>query len=344
MENLNHLEPNLWPTINDVPTEAQQLFAVLAAGMQATHRVGPFDFETALFRGQSDASWGLTPSFLRPIADQWRSCSSTGDTSADDTHSGFSDDIPVEQQLVLMRGMMRSSVEETEKNLTSKFRTIAPRFLPQYLAHICGPFDDLTDDKKFHRMIELWSVMRHYGAPTRILDWSSSVLVALYFACCDSGNWHRDGAIWIADTHAAGANYGSHFGHLYFDDHPDWVRLYPATGAPKCTWFVPAGLADDRMLAQQGYFSICSHITVPHDWGLTEQGDGPTKHGRIIIPASAKPELLKLLHSCNINAMSLLPGLDGFATNLSQLHSLWALDTYPNAPADSEPIPASSDA
>lgn len=39
------------------------------------------------------------------------------------------------------------------------------------------------------------SVMQHYGAPTRLLDWTRSPFVACYFAC--SGNSSEDSAIWM---------------------------------------------------------------------------------------------------------------------------------------------------
>jgi hypothetical protein len=39
-----------------------------------------------------------------------------------------------------------------------------------------------------------WTLMQHYRAPTRILDWTLSPVVALYFAVAD--DWDSEGVLW----------------------------------------------------------------------------------------------------------------------------------------------------
>lgn len=54
------------------------------------------------------------------------------------------------------------------------------------------------DQSSNHKTVYEWlTLMQHYGLPTRLLDWSSNLLVALYF-CCISGE-DSDGAVYVFD-------------------------------------------------------------------------------------------------------------------------------------------------
>ncbi|MBB1385496.1 FRG domain-containing protein [Pseudoalteromonas sp. SG45-5] len=46
---------------------------------------------------------------------------------------------------------------------------------------------------KIENSFELYSLMQHYGFPTRLLDWSTSMIVALYFALDGEASHDRDG-------------------------------------------------------------------------------------------------------------------------------------------------------
>ena len=165
------------------------------------------------------------------------------------------------------------------------------------------------------RGFDLWSIMRHYGAPTKILGWSASAAVALYFACSNASQWDKDGAIWIANVHQIGTGIDSDF------------DFRPKLSKPWVCRFVPAGIADDRMISQQGFFSVCNNVVIPHDWALAQNPE----HGmrRLLIPAGTKPQLLQILNSFNVNARTLLHGIEGLTSDLSNVHDLWIRNTWP---------------
>jgi len=47
---------------------------------------------------------------------------------------------------------------------------------------------------------DLYFLMQHYGAPTRLLDWTESPVIALYFAVRDNPGYY-DSAVWMLDPY-----------------------------------------------------------------------------------------------------------------------------------------------
>src|SRR5215471_3858627 len=82
-------------------------------------------------------------------------------------------------------GLNRAEKLSLERQSIDLFRSTA-----RYFSHP-GEEGALADD------IITLAVLRHYGLPTRLLDWSQSPHVAAYFAACDN-EW-QDGEIWSFD-------------------------------------------------------------------------------------------------------------------------------------------------
>lgn len=54
------------------------------------------------------------------------------------------------------------------------------------------------EESSNHKSTYEWlTLMQHYGLPTRLLDWTSNLLVSLYFAC--SSDVDKDGALYVYD-------------------------------------------------------------------------------------------------------------------------------------------------
>ena len=56
---------------------------------------------------------------------------------------------------------------------------------------------------------DLYFLMQHYGAPTRLLDWTESALIALYFAVRDNPGYY-DSAVYFRRTSRGGLAVRSH--------------------------------------------------------------------------------------------------------------------------------------
>lgn len=76
----------------------------------------------------------------------------------------------------------------TEYEIREEFATRAPAL---------SDYSRLSDDSTLNNW-ESYFVMQHYGAPTRLLDWTEASLVALYFAVrSNAGNFNA--AVWAFD-------------------------------------------------------------------------------------------------------------------------------------------------
>lgn len=86
-----------------------------------------------------------------------------------------------------------------EEAVLVKFNTLAPELLGAIECRALGQV--FVNDRLF-----AFSVLQHYGAPTRLLDWTYSPWVALYFAAVSHHD--KDGAVWWFDQSAFEAEVG----------------------------------------------------------------------------------------------------------------------------------------
>jgi hypothetical protein len=204
--------------------------------------------------------------------------------------------------------LMRMNPQPSETHLLNRFKQNASLLLTQ------------RPETEFGWLI----LMQHYGIPTRLLDWSESPLVALFFAVKE----HEEcsGALWALLPTAL--NQKSNFKPQFefevpsFDDEhlknylPDIMRSENRTSLNPMAAIAPRN--SPRMQAQQGVFTITHR-----DNTYIEDIAGQTDHvWRYDIPADCKGVLKRELQLLGYNEFRLFPELDKLAKNIER--ELWA--------------------
>ena len=190
-----------------------------------------------------------------------------------------------------------------EQYSLQQFRSNALRFAPQ---------EDIPPHLPAQPIMEWWSLMQHYGVPTRLLDLTGSPYVAAYFAC--ELNWNQDGAMYfmrrapIEQSSPKQQKSQSSMEHLKY-------LLSPGAAHAVRTYF-PARVSD-RFAAQQGLFLYSENILADLQEDLEKLFEPSMKKSlepsfaKIIIKKEMKKEFMMKLRTMNVTAQTLFPGVDG---------------------------------
>ena len=185
--------------------------------------------------------------------------------------------------------------------LTSKIAW-AKNSKPALHLHLSSYLSQSLDDPT-----DCWALMQHHAAPTRLLDWTNSPYVAAYFACASHPD--KDGVIWGVHTETLNSAFNNSEAGKLIRDGLLGSAFFDTWDPPRvCT--TRSTVQTDRMVAQQGVFTICNDILSDHADVIDAQIDPklrPANHFKLTIASSLKIEILKQLRMMNISAGSFVP-------------------------------------
>jgi hypothetical protein len=176
--------------------------------------------------------------------------------------------------------------------------------------------------------MEWLALMRHYGAPTRLLDWTYSFYVALFFAVEEA---ETESAVWALNI--------KWIERRIEEQHPDsWKRVGTEGDDPNARRFktfkevflakekgfvinMNSYNQNERQVIQQGTFLCPGNIECSFEDNLLALADGDSFDNNLIKyaitgKAEERRNILRHLHRMNMNRATLFPGLDGFAQSL----------------------------
>lgn len=175
-------------------------------------------------------------------------------------------------------------INQVEKDLLKQLRLMGTNFMHG---------NDHTD-------LELLALAQHFGMKTRLLDWTSNPLTALWFACTDKS----EGDVFVYALEA----------DSLFDEDINTINIFEQK---KTVVFRPK-LNNPRIIAQHGWFT--SHKFSNKSGKYVPLEKNPTIEKLVTeykIPAKHRKHIIQSLDKYGINSRTLFPDLEGLCEYLN---------------------------
>jgi hypothetical protein len=149
---------------------------------------------------------------------------------------------------------------------------------------------------------------QHYGLSTRLLDWTSNPLIALWFACNSKEIKGEFSVVWLFSVP---------------DDSLLDIDKDPSPFSYGKTRVYQPNLVGKRLSTQLGWFTVhrYSRATEPNRFvGLERNPEQSGNLTKIVIPKDLRQEFIEKLDTCGVNSSTIYPELDGLCQHINWLH------------------------
>jgi hypothetical protein len=179
-------------------------------------------------------------------------------------------------------------------------------------------------------------LMQHYGVPTRLLDWSESPLMALFFAVTQAPHsigksgrpvFGGDSCIWLLDPeqwNKHSVDLKSFPGSVLTTDEPNATAYKPVGNVTTMKPF-PIALYgshnSQRIVAQRGVFVCFGKDTRPMEAAYRTQGFPSDCLMKFVLKRGKMPLMYEALRRQGITDSVVFPDLDGLAREIKREYS-----------------------